>query len=200
MQVQSLGWEDPLEEGMATHSSTLAWRIPWTEGPGRLQSTGSQKVGHRWSSWAHTCRPCLDFVSYLHNVQYSRRRFQAAHVSGCRVSLASTRQFLRSFFVWHDSGLFEENMSVILEGIPWFGFVWCFCIKVCIPFQIIEIQIKYFWQECHRSNVGSWCITLEDTWCQFVLLVVMITSLRGFSSGKLLFLLMCLVRKYFETV
>ena len=36
-QVQSLGWEDPLEEGMATHSSILAWRIPWTEEPGRLQ-------------------------------------------------------------------------------------------------------------------------------------------------------------------
>ena len=40
--VQSLGWEDPLEKGMATHSSILAWRIPWTEEPGRLQSTGLQ--------------------------------------------------------------------------------------------------------------------------------------------------------------
>ena len=45
-QVQSLGWEDPLEKEMATHSSTLAWRIPWMEEPGRLQSTGSQRVGH----------------------------------------------------------------------------------------------------------------------------------------------------------
>ena len=44
-QVQSLGLEDPLEEGMATHSSILAWRIPWTEEPGGLQSTGSQRVG-----------------------------------------------------------------------------------------------------------------------------------------------------------
>ena len=44
--VQSLGWEDPLEEGMATHSSILAWRIPRTEEPGGLQSTGSQRVGH----------------------------------------------------------------------------------------------------------------------------------------------------------
>ena len=42
-QVGSLGWEDPLEEGMATHSSTLAWRIPRTEEPGRLQSMGSQE-------------------------------------------------------------------------------------------------------------------------------------------------------------
>ena len=43
---QSLGWEDPLEKEMATHSSILAWRIPWTEEPGPLQSTGSQRVGH----------------------------------------------------------------------------------------------------------------------------------------------------------
>ena len=44
--VQSLGWEDPPEEGMATHSSILAWRIPMTQEPGRLQSMGSQRVGH----------------------------------------------------------------------------------------------------------------------------------------------------------
>ena len=44
--VQSLGWEDPLEEGTATHSSILAWRIPWTEEPGRLQSMWSQRVRH----------------------------------------------------------------------------------------------------------------------------------------------------------
>ena len=45
-QVQSLGWEDLLEKGMATHSSILAWRIPWTEKPGRLQSMGLQRVRH----------------------------------------------------------------------------------------------------------------------------------------------------------
>ena len=44
--VQSLGQKDPLEKVMATHSSILAWRIPWTEEPGGLQSTGSQRVGH----------------------------------------------------------------------------------------------------------------------------------------------------------
>ena len=44
--VQSLGWEDPLEKEMATRSSTLAWKIRWTEERGRLQSTGSQRVGH----------------------------------------------------------------------------------------------------------------------------------------------------------
>ena len=46
MWVQSLGWEEPLEEEMATHSSILAWSIPWTEEPGGLQSMGSQRVRH----------------------------------------------------------------------------------------------------------------------------------------------------------
>ena len=54
MWVRSLGREDPLEEGMATHSSNLAWRIPWTEEPGRLQSMGSQRIGHDWNGLAHT--------------------------------------------------------------------------------------------------------------------------------------------------
>ena len=46
IQVQSLGWEDLLEKEMATHSSILAWKIPWMKEPGRLQSMGSQRVGH----------------------------------------------------------------------------------------------------------------------------------------------------------
>ena len=44
--VLSLGWEDPLEKEMAIHSRTIAWKIPWTDEPGRLQSMGSQRVGH----------------------------------------------------------------------------------------------------------------------------------------------------------
>ena len=52
--VQSLDWEYPLEKGMATHSSILAWRIPRTAKPGRLQSMGSQRVGHNWVTNTHT--------------------------------------------------------------------------------------------------------------------------------------------------
>ena len=48
--VRSLGREDPLEKEMATHSSTLAWKIPWTEEPGRLRSMGSERVGHGWAT------------------------------------------------------------------------------------------------------------------------------------------------------
>ena len=49
-QFWSLGWQDPLEKEMAAHSSTIAWRIPWMEEPGRLQSMGLQRVGHDWTT------------------------------------------------------------------------------------------------------------------------------------------------------
>ena len=52
--VQSQGGEDPLEEGMATHSSILSWRIPWTEEPDGLQSIRSQRVRQDWRDWAPT--------------------------------------------------------------------------------------------------------------------------------------------------
>ena len=56
MQVRSLGQEDPLEEGKAMHFSILACRIPWTEKPGGLQTTVSQRVRHDWSDVTHTAR------------------------------------------------------------------------------------------------------------------------------------------------
>ena len=59
--VRFLGREDPLEKEMATHSSTLAWKIPWSEKPGRLQSMGSQRVGHDWATSLH-------FTSLIDNI------------------------------------------------------------------------------------------------------------------------------------
>ena len=52
--VLSLGWEDPLEKGMATHFSILPWRITWTEEPGGLQFIGSQRVGYNCATYTHT--------------------------------------------------------------------------------------------------------------------------------------------------
>ena len=52
--VQSLGWEDPVQKEIATHSSILAWKIPWMEAPGGLQCMGSQSVGHDWKR-IHLC-------------------------------------------------------------------------------------------------------------------------------------------------
>ena len=71
-----------LEEGMATHSSILAWRIPWTEEPGGLQSTGSQRVGHDWSDVAHTHTSqlsqsyLLTATQLLGNVCHNRKRLR----------------------------------------------------------------------------------------------------------------------------
>jgi len=48
--IRALGWEDPLEKEMAIHSSSISWKIPWTEKPGRLQSMGSQRAGHDWAT------------------------------------------------------------------------------------------------------------------------------------------------------
>ena len=56
-QVQSLCWEDPLENEMATHSSILAWRIPWKEEPGSLQSMGLQRIKHEWATLIFTLLP-----------------------------------------------------------------------------------------------------------------------------------------------
>ena len=65
-QVWSLGWEDPLEKVTTTHSSILAWRIPWIEEPGGLQSMGSQRVGHGWAAntltFSLTHRKCIGKV------------------------------------------------------------------------------------------------------------------------------------------
>ena len=60
----SLGREDPLEEEMTTHSSILAWRIPWREEPGSLQSMGLQRVGHNWVT-EHAVRACVYTHYYL---------------------------------------------------------------------------------------------------------------------------------------
>ena len=65
MWVHSLDGEDPLEKGMATHPSILAWRIPWTEEPGGLQSMGSHRVGHNWSDFTCTHENCIVSLTCL---------------------------------------------------------------------------------------------------------------------------------------
>ena len=79
--VWSLGWEDPLEEGMATHSSMLAWRILWTEKPGRLQATGSQRAGHDSAQFLPSLL-ALSMVEKKHHTgskQPSAARFWLSH-------------------------------------------------------------------------------------------------------------------------
>ena len=67
--VRSLGQEDPLEKEMATHSSILAWKIPWTEDPGRLQSMGSQRVRHNWATSLSDCHSTYKLNKLGDNIQ-----------------------------------------------------------------------------------------------------------------------------------
>ena len=80
-QVRSLGWEDPLEKGMATYSRILAWRIPWTEESEGLQSMWSQKIGHDWVTNTFTLLLYLECEPYdLYDIQsmttYFKSRFK----------------------------------------------------------------------------------------------------------------------------
>ena len=74
--VRSLGWKDPLEKEMATPSSILTWNIPWMEERGRLQSLGSQRVGHDLRDFTHlSCRYLSPWAFSKHSVKYSRAVF-----------------------------------------------------------------------------------------------------------------------------
>ena len=97
IQVRALGWEDPLEKEMAIHSSTIAWKIPWTEEPGRLQSMGSQRVGHDWETSLHF--PSLAAAAAAKSLQScppenDKRR-------GGRQAIHSLFSFLiHQYFIW----------------------------------------------------------------------------------------------------
>ena len=84
--VQSLGREDPLEKGVATHSSLLAWRIPWTEEPGGLQSMGSQRVGYDWMTDAVTS------LSHV-NTELIHSAVQQKIAQHCKVTIHQLQQF-----------------------------------------------------------------------------------------------------------
>ena len=80
--TQRSNLEDPLEEEMATHSSILAWKIPWTEETGGLQSMGSQRVRHDWSNWAHTYTRALTNKSYQSKQEGEMTNNQIASING----------------------------------------------------------------------------------------------------------------------
>ena len=103
-QVRSLGWEDPLEKEMATHSSILAWKISWTEEPGGLQSMGSQRVGHDWATNTQTYSTLqmrsLWSIHYI-MVKISMRTISSQPVSkGGVYFLTPYQQAWESDFLW----------------------------------------------------------------------------------------------------
>ena len=87
--VGSQGWKDPLEEGMASYSSILAWRIPWIEAPGGLQSIWSQRVGHVWSDLAGTACLTMELISITRNWDYFLNK--NFHLSPKKLEYLTTR-------------------------------------------------------------------------------------------------------------
>ena len=86
--VLSLVWEDPLEKGMATHSSILAWRFPWTEKPGGLQSMGWQRVGHGWATNTFTSKEVIFKLRYF--LKSGEKSISVKGNSMCEVAEAGT--------------------------------------------------------------------------------------------------------------
>ena len=104
--VQSVGREDPLEKGMATHSSILAWKIPWTEEPGGLQPVGSQRIGHDW----------------VINTKPSKQKlheFRTTSVSSDQASTENTvhNQYLRYTDYFYSRTHFTLWLIMVLVGI-----------------------------------------------------------------------------------
>ena len=82
-QVRSLGGEDPLEKEMAAHSSILAWRIPWTEEPGGLQSTASQRVGHNWVTLLTYLLNSSYWLFFMHSVSLHSHLWDGLSLTWC---------------------------------------------------------------------------------------------------------------------
>ena len=105
--VQSLGWKDPLEEGMATHSSILAWRIPWTVEPGGLQSMGSQRVRH--DSVTEQQQHSLFWASQV--AQWVKNMPAGQETQETRVRSLGRKDSLEKYMATHS--------SILAWRIPW---------------------------------------------------------------------------------
>ena len=120
--VHFLGGEDPLEKGMATHSSILTWRIPWTQEPGRLQSMGSQWVGHNWVT-KHKIRQMDHGISAKHlweDILYGLLVYEPSHRWDVwlKSSLPSLSCFLTLGPLIHWQGLPHHGVHQSSAGLP----------------------------------------------------------------------------------
>ena len=105
--VQSLGWEDTLEKEIATHTSILAWRIPWIEEPGGLQSMGSQRVRHNWATNTHTHTHTHIITSG--ELMLTNHRIQTTHLDGLASWWARNHSW---FSLLHQSPSFTYRVPI----------------------------------------------------------------------------------------
>ena len=156
--VWSLGWEDPLEKGMITHSSILAWEIPWTEQPGWLQSIGLQRVGHYWAT-KHTHTHTHHTHTHTHTHIY-RKRKKKTELGADLVFFYQTRNHTLSsnphnLHVWHH---WESVCMHECNSCQWFLHQW----------RNVKVFILAEKQPGVRS-VSTWLLISGSPWreCSF---------------------------------
>ena len=140
--VQSLCWEDPLEKGIATHSSILAWRIPWTEEPSRLQSTRSQRIGHDWATSLSFSFTRLIIATDLKALSYS------IHSPEKMLILASC--ILK----------FSSNIFSMLSLIPYHPF---WKVTSCIPISTVFVHTSVT-----AVTTRPWVVGAENSYLYFL--------------------------------
>ena len=154
--VRSLGLEDPLEKEMAIHSSTIAWKIPWTEEPGRLQSTGSQRIGYDWAT-SLTYR-IAQLVKNLPAIQESLVQFL-----DWEDPLEKEMEIHSSTIAWKIPWTEEpgrlQSMGSRRVGHNWLHSSWCFLFFNLLTWSITLIDLHILKNSCiPRINpIWSWC-------------------------------------------
>ena len=125
MLVRFLGWEDPLEKEMATHSSNPAWRVPWAEEPGGLQSIGSQRVRQNWSKLAHSTysfKSSSDFFensdSALLSLLLQSFTYYSSH-STCLTDIC----WMNRYWIKRPWSAFESYLHILLAGWLWTSYL-----------------------------------------------------------------------------
>ena len=113
--VWSLGWEDPLEKEMATHSSILAWKISWTEKPGGLQSLGSQRVGHDWATNTYLHSVNIYWTMKLQYFGHFMRRVDSLEKTLMLGGIGGRRKRGRQRMSWLDG--ITDSMDVSLSEL-----------------------------------------------------------------------------------
>ena len=149
--VRTLGQEDPLEKGLATHSGILAWRIPWTEEPGGLQPMELQSVGHDWSYWAR----CAHFSALSsHSAAFAGMWVTFAFPDAVRIlpspSVGFTKRLLRALqFIWTVcSFILQVNNRVVHRNFN-------LCnqpVKVSLVTESTLTKFVYFWHKDDSKN------------------------------------------------
>ena len=134
MLVRSLGQEDPLKKGMATHSSILAWRVPWTEEAGGLQSMGPHMIGHDWSDLAQHSYLSSYLLLYILNNNATTLHTSQEHYF--HYILCTLGQWSPTFLV-PGAGLVQDNFSMNWGWGAWF---WDDSSFNCVLNELIVLQ------------------------------------------------------------